>query len=101
MENILGLLPGMQAQMKMIKNIGGVNEELKRVEAIINSMTVRERRDFRIINGSRRIRIARGSGTTVGQVNRVLKSYLEMKKLMKKINHRQIMSLLGQSLKGG
>lgn len=101
MENILGLLPGMQAQMKMIKNIGGVNEELKRVEAIINSMTVRERRDFRIINGSRRIRIARGSGTTVGQVNRVLKSYLEMKKLMKKVNHRQIMSLLGQSLKGG
>jgi len=101
MENILGLLPGMQAQMKMIKNIGVVNEELKRVEAIINSMTVRERRDFRIINGSRRIRIARGSGTTVGQVNRVLKSYLEMKKLMKKVNHRQIMSLLGQSLKGG
>jgi signal recognition particle subunit SRP54 len=62
------------------------DRELVKVEAIINSMTARERRDYRLINGSRRKRIARGSGTTVQDVNRLLKNYLEMKKMMKKFN---------------
>ncbi len=102
LEEVLGLIPGMKAQMKMARNLGAADQELKRVEAIINSMTKRERGDFRIINGNRRIRIARGSGVTVQQVNRVLKSYLEMKKMMRKIKPSQMKNLAGQVFgKGG
>ena len=56
---------------------------MKKIEAIINSMTKKERNDHTIINGSRRKRIAIGSGTTVTDVNRLLKQYLEMRKMMK------------------
>jgi signal recognition particle subunit SRP54 len=54
-----------------------------KIEAIINSMTREERRNHGVINGSRRRRIATGSGTTVADVNRVMKQYLEMKKMLK------------------
>ncbi len=60
-------------------------KELVRVEAIIKSMTLAERRKYQIINASRRQRIARGSGTTVQDVNKVLKSYTQMLKMMKKM----------------
>ena len=59
------------------------DKQLGRVEAIICSMTTAERRDHTIINGSRRKRIARGSGTTVEEVNRVLKQFVEMRKMLK------------------
>ncbi len=82
--------------MKMIPGMGKIKEKLGdeaiddgklgKIEAIINSMTDKERRDHRIINGSRRKRIAKGSGTTVQDVNRLLKEFLEMKKMMKKFN---------------
>ena len=79
-ENILGMIPGMGKAMKDIK----VDErEFVKIEAIINSMTKKERNDHTIINGSRRKRIAIGSGTTVTDVNRLLKQYLEMRKMMK------------------
>ncbi len=95
MQEILSLLPGMKSQMKFIKNLNMADEELKRAEAIINSMTKQERRNFRIINASRRLRIARGSGTTVQQVNRVLKSYLQMRKMMKKLKPKDLERMMG------
>jgi signal recognition particle subunit SRP54 len=82
LEDLLGMIPGMGKQMKDIK--GQVDEkELARVEAIIQSMTPSERRDPSIINGSRKKRIARGSGTRVQEVNRLLKQFEESRKLMK------------------
>ena len=81
LESILGMLPGM-GQMKQA--MGAVDEkEMNRVEAIINSMTAEERDDHTVVNGSRRKRIARGSGTSVEEVNRLLKQFVQMKKMLK------------------
>ncbi|WP_461829040.1 signal recognition particle protein, partial [Aquifex sp.] len=83
LDKLLSMIPGVGAQMKHIK----VDEkQFKKIEAIINSMTPEERRNPKIINMSRKKRIARGSGTTVSDVNKVLKRYEEMKKLMKKLS---------------
>jgi signal recognition particle subunit SRP54 len=80
--------------VKMIPGAGNIRgaldptfgeKELKKMEAIICSMTKEERRNHTIINGSRRLRIAKGSGTTVQDVNRLLKNFLEMRKMMKKM----------------
>ncbi|MBE0501421.1 MAG: signal recognition particle protein, partial [Desulfuromonadales bacterium] len=60
-------------------------KELQKVEAIINSMTRKERYDHRILNGSRRQRIARGSGTSVQDVNQLIKRFMEAQKMMKKM----------------
>ncbi len=82
LDKLLGMIPGIGAQMKNIK----VDEkQFKRIEAIINSMTPEERRNPRIINMSRKKRIARGSGTSVSEVNKVLKRYEEMRKMMRKL----------------
>jgi signal recognition particle subunit SRP54 len=83
LESILGMIPGLSSKMK---GIGGLNfdeKELIRVEAIISSMTPKERANILIINGSRRLRIARGSGTTVQDVNQLLKRYTQARKMMK------------------
>jgi signal recognition particle subunit SRP54 len=80
LENILGMIPGMGKAMKGIKVD---DKDFIKVDAIINSMTKKERGDHTLINGSRRKRIAIGSGTTVADVNRLLKQYLEMQKMMK------------------
>ncbi len=80
LENLLGMIPGMNKAMKDVK----VDEkEFVKIEAIINSMTPKERRNHNILNGSRRKRIAAGSGTTTADINRLVKQYLEMKKTMK------------------
>jgi signal recognition particle subunit SRP54 len=71
-------------------------KELKRVEAIINSMTLKERRNPALLNGSRRRRIAQGSGTTVTDVNRLMKQFLEMKKMMQRVSKGGMRALLGQ-----
>ncbi len=85
LEQIMGMIPGMN-KFKQIKNVPKPDEkELGRVEAIINSMTPIERRRYEIINASRRQRIASGSGTTVQDVNRVLKNYGDMLKMMSKM----------------
>lgn len=81
LENILSMLPGAH---KILKDIKIDEREFVKVEAIINSMTPEERRNPKILNASRRIRIAKGSGTTVTDVNRLIKQFNEMKKLMKK-----------------
>jgi signal recognition particle subunit SRP54 len=79
--SIMGMIPGMS---KMKLPDADVNDkELTKVDAIISSMTFRERRDYTIISGSRRARIAKGSGTQVQDVNRLLKQFAEMRKMMK------------------
>ena len=83
LEQILGMLPGM-GQVKKLKQFKPDEKELVVVEAIINSMTRQERRRHKIINGSRRRRIARGSGTTVQDVNRLLKNFAQTKKTMER-----------------
>ena len=78
-ENILGMIPG----LGKMKNVSVDEREFVKIEAVIDSMTREERRNHHIMNGSRRRRIAEGSGTTVTDVNRVVKQYVEMKKMMK------------------
>jgi signal recognition particle subunit SRP54 len=87
LENILGMLPGM-GQLKQLKKMKPDEKELVRVEAIISSMTPQERRNHRIINGSRRKRIARGSGTKVQDVNRLLKNFAQTKKMMEQLSRK-------------
>jgi signal recognition particle subunit SRP54 len=79
LENLINMIPG----MNKIKNLDIDERELIKVEAIISSMTKKEKRDHNIINGNRRRRIALGSGTTVPDVNRVIKQYIEIKKMLK------------------
>jgi signal recognition particle subunit SRP54 len=79
LENLLNMIPG----FSKIKDVNIDEKELVKVEAVINSMTKKEKRDHNIINGSRRRRIAVGSGTTVADVNRVIKQYVEIKKMLK------------------
>lgn len=83
--DLLDLVPGAR-KLTQKADLGQAEKELKRVEAIINSMTIEERRNPGILNGSRRRRIAQGSGTTVTEVNRLIKQFLEMKKMMQRIN---------------
>lgn len=86
MEQILSMIPGVGNKLKDVQ----VDEkELKRVEAVIQSMTKKERRDPNIINGSRRKRIALGSGTKVQDVNRLLKQFAEARKMMKRFQDMQ------------
>jgi signal recognition particle subunit SRP54 len=81
LESVLGMIPGL-GNMKQLADNKPDEKQLGRVEAIIASMTPAERRNESILNGSRRKRIARGSGTTVEEVNRLLKQFLEMKRVL-------------------
>jgi signal recognition particle subunit SRP54 len=83
--DIMKMIPGM-GKLKQMKNMDVDENEFVRIEAIINSMTPRERQQHSIINGSRRKRIAKGSGTRVQDVNRLLKNYTQMLKMLKKLN---------------
>ncbi|MGH9410157.1 MAG: signal recognition particle protein [Vicinamibacterales bacterium] len=84
LEQIIGMLPGMGAVKELKQARQQVDDtQLLRVEAIINSMTAKERRHHQLINGSRRKRIAKGSGTSVEDVNRLLKQFVQMKKMLK------------------
>jgi len=85
MKDILGMIPGL-SKVKALKEIEPDDRELLKVVAIIDSMTRKERINYQIIDGSRRKRIAKGSGTEVQDVNRLLKNYVEMRKMMKKFN---------------
>jgi signal recognition particle subunit SRP54 len=95
LDSILGMLPGM-GNLKQLADQKPDEKQLNRVEAIINSMTADERRRHDLINGSRRKRIARGSGTTVEEVNRLLKQFVQMKKMLK-----QLGALQGGGRRGG
>ncbi len=83
MESIMGMIPGMGKAMKQMKGAQPSENEIKRIEAIIRSMTPGERANHGIINGSRRLRIAKGSGTSVQEVNLLLKRFTEAQKMMK------------------
>lgn len=91
LENILSLIPGMGGIKKQLEgqDIDLDGKEMRQIEAIIRSMTSAERADTSIINGSRRKRIAMGSGTRVQDVNRLLKQFGEMRKMMKKMKKMQ------------
>ena len=84
MDEILKMLPG--SNSKLMKNIKVDEHEIKHIEAIILSMTPKEREHPDIINGGRRQRIARGSGTSLQRVNQLLKQFDQMKKMMKRFN---------------
>ncbi len=85
LEQIMGMIPGLNKMTKMQDMPKPDEKELGKVEAIIRSMTLKERNKHQIINASRRKRIAAGSGTSVQDVNKVIKSYTEMLKMMKKM----------------
>jgi signal recognition particle subunit SRP54 len=84
LEHILGMLPGM-GNLKQLADQKPDERQLRRIEAIINSMTPEERRHAEVIDGSRRKRIARGSGTAVEDVNRLLKQFGEMQRMLKMV----------------
>jgi signal recognition particle subunit SRP54 len=85
LKDILSMIPGFR-KIKALKNADLDESELVRTAAIIDSMTMKERRNYLIIDGQRRKRISKGSGTSVQDVNRLLKNYSEMKKMMKKMS---------------
>jgi signal recognition particle subunit SRP54 len=83
--NVLGMMPGMGKQMKQLRQVDMDDRELDRLEAIILSMTPAERADPSLIDGSRRKRIAHGSGTTIQAVNQLVKQFGQMKKMMSRL----------------
>jgi signal recognition particle subunit SRP54 len=94
MSSIMGMIPGFDKIAKQV-NPEDAEREMKRVEAIILSMTRKERRNPGVIDGSRRRRISKGSGTSVEEVNRLLKQFLEMKKMMGKLSKMGLGGLMG------
>lgn len=96
MKSLMTMIPGMSQAMKKLGSQGpDPDRELKRIEAMIGSMTPGERRKPEIINGSRRKRIAGGSGTTVAEVNQFLKRFRDAKKMMKKLSKTGLGGLKG------
>jgi signal recognition particle subunit SRP54 len=93
--NLLEMIPGGKKLANQVDS-EKAEQELKRVEAIINSMTLQERRNPAILNGSRRRRIAQGSGTTVTDINRLMKQFMEMKKMMQRVSKGGMRSLLSR-----
>ncbi|MGA7828414.1 MAG: signal recognition particle protein [Geobacteraceae bacterium] len=103
LESIMSLIPGMGKMMKQMQGAGPSEKELKRIEAIIDSMTRHERANPSIINGSRRLRISKGSGTTVQEVNQLLKRFAEALKVIKhmqKMGPKGLMKGMGGLKKG-
>ena len=98
LESVLGMIPGM-GQIKELAQNKPDEKQLGRVEAIISSMTAEERRNDSIINGSRRKRIAAGSGTSVEDVNRLLKQFTEMRRVLKMIGQGGAAALRGRGMK--
>lgn len=99
-ESMLKFLPGMGEISKQMKNMSPPDNEMKKIEAIINSMTIQEREDHRILNGSRRQRIAYGSGTQVQDVNKLVKQFEEAKKMMSGMMSGMGKMGMGKSMRG-
>ncbi len=97
LNDLIKMIPGV-AKSKQMKNFQVDEHELVRIEGIINSMTPGERRNHNIINGSRRKRIAKGSGSSVQNVNKLLKNYAQVLKMMKKINKGGFMRGMGRGM---
>ena len=98
LNQIVGMMPGMNR--KMMKGMDLDDRQLSWTEAIISSMTVAERKDPTIIDGSRRIRIAKGSGRSVQEINQLLKQFNQMKKMMKKMGKMKLPKNLKQQIMG-
>jgi signal recognition particle subunit SRP54 len=92
LQDIMGMIPGL-VKIKTLKNVAPDEKELIKTSAIIDSMTRKERLNYLIIDGQRRKRIAKGSGTTVQDVNILLRNYAEMRKIMKKMTTKEGMKL--------
>jgi signal recognition particle subunit SRP54 len=99
LESILGMIPGLGNLKELAENKPD-EKQMGRVEAIIGSMTSEERRNDKIINGSRRKRIAKGSGTSVEEVNRLLKQFIEMRKVLQMMNQGGLKGMAGMAGKG-
>jgi signal recognition particle subunit SRP54 len=97
LESVLGMIPGM-GNLKQMAESRPDEKQLGRVEAIISSMTTDERRDESLLNGSRRKRIARGSGTSVEEVNRLVKQFGEMKRVLQMMGGLQELQKSGKKL---
>ena len=99
LEGLLKMIPGVNH--KALKGLKADDKQLKHVEAIILSMTAKERRKPDIINGSRRARIARGAGRTVQEVNRLIDQHKAMQKLMKQMKGMGMMGMMKGGMRGG
>ena len=84
MKDVLGMLPGMNTSAMQEANID--DQKIVKIDAIISSMTIKERQNHKLMNGSRRLRVAKGSGTTVSEINRLLKQFSQMRKMMQKLS---------------
>ena len=84
MKDVLGMLPGMNTSALQEANID--DHKLVKIDAIISSMTFRERQNHKLMNGSRKLRVAKGSGTAVSEINRLLKQFSQMRKMMQKLS---------------
>ena len=93
--SLLEMIPGGKKIASQV-DTEQAEKEIKRVEAIINSMTLGERRNPAILNGGRRRRIAQGSGTTVTDINRLMKQFMEMKKMMQRVSKLGVRSMLSR-----
>jgi signal recognition particle subunit SRP54 len=100
MGGVMGMLPGINKIKKQLDEAKLDDKLIKRQEAIISSMTREERRNPKVLNGSRRIRIAKGSGTTVPEVNRLLKQHQDMATMMKKMSKLGKKGLMRHGLAG-
>jgi signal recognition particle subunit SRP54 len=101
LESMLKLIPGAGKALKQAQGAQLPDKEMKKIEAIINSMTREERRNHKLINGSRRLRIANGSGTKVQDVNQLIKKFTEAQKMMKKMQQLGPKGLKGLMGRGG
>jgi signal recognition particle subunit SRP54 len=99
LDSIMGMIPGMGKMMKQMEGMAPPEKEMKRIEAIITSMTMKERANHTIINGSRRLRIAKGSGTSVQEVNQLLKRFMDAQKMMQQLQKMGPMGMM-KGMKG-
>ena len=83
MKDVIGMLPGMNASAMKDANVD--EKKLVHIDAIISSMTIKERQNHKLMNGSRRMRVAKGSGTSVSEINKLLKQFVQMRKMMQKL----------------
>jgi len=100
-DSLLKMIPGAGKALKKAQGMQLPENEMKRIEAIIRSMTPQERMNHKILNGSRRLRIAKGSGTRVQDVNQLLKRFVEAQKMMKKMQKMGPKGLKGMLGQGG
>jgi signal recognition particle subunit SRP54 len=101
MESLIKMIPGASKALKKAGNMQMPDDELKKIEAMISSMTIKERRNHKIINGSRRVRIANGSGNRIQDVNQLLKRFSEAQKMMKKMQKMGPKGMKAMMGKGG